>query len=218
MKVLGVEVKPSVEDKQRVLDVPAIDMTDAPTDQPARSQPSAASGGGGATAARRRGAADAKPKRAARRQAKSRKENLSSSGPSRRRDGSVARETFEAVERLVSGGAKKTDAFKQVAEESGRSAGTVATTYYRVAGNQASPSGKESGRGARAKTPRAKNQRRSSAAASTSRSRTTRGTDLDRLAGQMISTLSQLAEVVSQQSRELAELRARVDGIRQAVR
>ena len=34
----------------------------------------------------------------------------------------------------------------------------------------------------------------------------------------MISTLSQLAEVVSQQSRELAELRARVDGIRQAFR
>jgi hypothetical protein len=47
--------------------------------------------------------------------------------------GQVGRQTYEAVQALVSGGMKKTEAFAKVASDTDRSAATVATAYYRVA-------------------------------------------------------------------------------------
>jgi hypothetical protein len=49
------------------------------------------------------------------------------------RRGDVGRQTYEAVQRYTSQGMKATEAFARVAEETNRSAATVATAYYRMA-------------------------------------------------------------------------------------
>lgn len=57
-----------------------------------------------------------------------------SSQPSAR--GSIGPETYAQVRRLIDRGMNKTEAFAQVARETGRSAATVTTTYYRIAKRQ----------------------------------------------------------------------------------
>jgi hypothetical protein len=47
--------------------------------------------------------------------------------------GAVGRATFDRVQQLVNNGMTRSAAFAAVAEESGRSAATVATSFYRVA-------------------------------------------------------------------------------------
>jgi hypothetical protein len=47
--------------------------------------------------------------------------------------GSIGPETYDAVKKLIDAGMNKTEAFAQVAKETGRSAATVTTTYYRIA-------------------------------------------------------------------------------------
>ena len=47
--------------------------------------------------------------------------------------GDIGRQTYEDVRKLVEQGMKKTEAFAKVAKESGRSANTVMTQYYRTA-------------------------------------------------------------------------------------
>jgi hypothetical protein len=47
--------------------------------------------------------------------------------------GGIGRHTFELVHALISSGKKPTEAFAIVAADTGRSAATVATAYYRVA-------------------------------------------------------------------------------------
>ena len=48
--------------------------------------------------------------------------------------GEIGKQTFEAVHALVhKSGMKTTEAFKKVASETGRSVGTVQTSYYRIA-------------------------------------------------------------------------------------
>ena len=48
--------------------------------------------------------------------------------------GEIGKQTFDAVHALVhKGGMKTTEAFKKVAAETGRSVGTVQTSYYRIA-------------------------------------------------------------------------------------
>ncbi len=47
--------------------------------------------------------------------------------------GGVGRASYEAVRRHIDEGKKATEAFKLVAEQTGRSAATVQTAYYRVA-------------------------------------------------------------------------------------
>jgi hypothetical protein len=49
------------------------------------------------------------------------------------RDGSVGKETFDQVEALLKQGKSKSEAFAQVASDSGKNAGTVSANYYRVA-------------------------------------------------------------------------------------
>jgi predicted nucleic acid-binding Zn-ribbon protein len=50
--------------------------------------------------------------------------------------GSIGPATYAAVKRLKDQGMDVTKAFEKVAKESGRSAATVATTYYRIAKQQ----------------------------------------------------------------------------------
>jgi len=59
-------------------------------------------------------------------------ENAESGGGGR---GNVSRQTYERVRELLSGGGDLTTraAFEVVAEETGRSVGTVQTAYYRIA-------------------------------------------------------------------------------------
>ena len=53
--------------------------------------------------------------------------------PKSNRDGSVGRDNFKQVEALLKQGKNKTEAFKQVAADTGKNSGTVAANYYRVA-------------------------------------------------------------------------------------
>jgi hypothetical protein len=47
--------------------------------------------------------------------------------------GSIGRASYEAVRKHIDDGKKATQAFKLVAQETGRSAATVQTAYYRIA-------------------------------------------------------------------------------------
>jgi hypothetical protein len=54
-------------------------------------------------------------------------------GETRSGRGTIGRQTFERAHTLIGAGTKPTAAFAIVASETGRSAATVATAYYRVA-------------------------------------------------------------------------------------
>jgi hypothetical protein len=47
--------------------------------------------------------------------------------------GEIGKQTYEAVKAHITNGRKATEAFKLVAQETGRSVGTVQTSYYRIA-------------------------------------------------------------------------------------
>ena len=54
--------------------------------------------------------------------------------PPETKRGEIGKQTFDAVHALVhKSGMKTTEAFKKVAAETGRSVGTVQTSYYRIA-------------------------------------------------------------------------------------
>jgi hypothetical protein len=67
------------------------------------------------------------------------------------RDGSVGRETYQAVNKLVDGGKSRTEAIAAVAAERKQQEGTVSANYYRVARAQ----GKTPGRPATRSRPAA---------------------------------------------------------------
>jgi hypothetical protein len=195
MKVLGMEVPPAAAEREPVLDVPAIDMTE-------QSNTSATDVGSADVAkpSRRRQTGKQKPRRAATTKAATGK---------RTRDGSVGRETFAAVEALMKQGSSKTDAFKAVAEKTNRSTGTVATTYYRVTRSQAA----DRPRRGKASTP-PRSHRRSAVPAAARSSTGTESHDIDRLASSLVQSVNALAAVVRAQSGEIAVLRRRLDGVR----
>lgn len=132
------------------------------------------------------------------------------------RDGSVGKETFEQVEALVKQGKRKSEAFAQVATDTGKNTGTVSANYYRVA---------------RANGTVKPRPRRSSAAKATSRPTTGRAAagrtgrqsassdgDLDRLTADLVSNVQALAKAMQAQSQEVADLRQRLDGVRSLVK
>jgi hypothetical protein len=211
MKVLGVEVPPAEAEKEPVVDVPAIDMTE-------RSETAAADDSRPEVAkpARRRRAA--KPKA---RQAKAAK----AAGPTLR-DGSVGRTTFAAVEALVKEGSSKTDAFKAVAKDTNRSAGTVAATYYRVARSKGTVKPRRGRETETATAPSAPKRRSAGRRGARSDAGTTQNPgrisaqhapqhrDIDRLATSLVESVNALADVVKAQTDEVADLRRRLDGLR----
>jgi hypothetical protein len=206
MRVLGVELPPAAAEREPVLDVPAIDMTE-------QSDTAAPDAGSGAVAkpVRRRAV---KPK--ARRATTVRK----SATPKQTRDGSVGRETFAAVEALVQEGSSKTDAFKTVGASTKRSAGTVAATYYRVARSEGA-----------VKQPRGRGKATTTTHSATTRSAGRRGarsspgtapggrsgrqaSDIDRLTDDLVQSVNELAAAMKSQTQQVADLRRRLDGVR----
>lgn len=128
------------------------------------------------------------------------------------RDGSVGKETFDQVEALLKQGKSKSEAFAQIASDSGKNAGTVAANYYRVA---------------RANGSMRPRRRRTSATKATSRSTARRATgrrtdrqssngsgEIDRLTAELVSNVQALAKAMQAQSQEVSDLRQRLDGVR----
>jgi hypothetical protein len=62
------------------------------------------------------------------------------------RDGSVGRETYESVNKLVDGGKTRTEAFAMVAVDRKQQEGTVSANYYRVARAHSKTSGRSATR------------------------------------------------------------------------
>jgi hypothetical protein len=219
MKVLGVEVPPAEAEKEPVLDVPAIDMTKAQQEATAAE---AATEDVAKPARRSRG----RPKPTARRsqrttKAEASKRRTKADAPKRTRDGSVGRETFEAVEALVRDDKNKSQAFQAIAEKTGRSAATVAANYYRVA--RASGAMKpRRGRGKATTGPGAKPRSTRRSARSDNSLQPARVSaqdakglrDIDRLANELVQSVDELAAVMKAQTREVADLRQRLDGVR----
>jgi hypothetical protein len=121
------------------------------------------------------------------------------------RTGEIGEQIFEQVEKLVSeDGLKRQEAFQRISEESGRRAGTVAANYYRVARKRGGGS------------VRSRSASRSTAA-STRRARRD-GSDITRLADELVSNVQALAAAVVEQQRQTSELEQRLEAVRSALR
>jgi hypothetical protein len=225
VKVLGVEVQPAEVDKEPVLDIPAIVMTDAAeaSDGPALAASDATSSkpkarnARASKAASRQGRAKRRTRPASKAATTSLPERRTGrtkaaaprESPKRPRDGSIGRETLAAVEALVSQGKTKSEAFKQIARDTGKNSGTVAAAYYRVARLNGTVKPRPP-RARAAVTPRA---RRQSGPRSVFRGRAASiGQDVDHIVGQLIASVQALTEAVKAQDAEVRELRSRLDG------
>jgi methyl-accepting chemotaxis protein len=125
------------------------------------------------------------------------------------RDGSIGKETFDQVEALLKQGRSKTEAFAQIASDSGKNAGTVAANYYRVA--RANGSVKPRRRRRKATTP----ARATTATASRRARQSSNGNgEIDRLTADLVSNVQALAKAMQAQSQEVSDLRQRLDGVR----
>ena len=133
--------------------------------------------------------------------------------PKRTRDGSVGRDTFQQVEALLKRGMNKTEAFKQVADTTGKNSGTVAANYYRVARAKgavkprkplvkASPTTAKRGRQKTAQSVRRPSNSRSGNNAQ----------GVDQIVGQLVANVQAMTEAVKAQDAEVRELRGRLDG------
>lgn len=110
--------------------------------------------------------------------------------PARR--GEVGEEIYEQVEQLVTAGKiRRTEAFRRIAEQTGRREGTVAANYYRVARKRGQ------GRPRRAHEPRGDRRR----------TRTDAGSATGAL-GQLRDALEALGSAIKSQEQELQRLRA----------
>jgi hypothetical protein len=114
----------------------------------------------------------------------------------RPRRGEVGRQTYERVQQLIGEGHKATESFALVANETGRSAATVATAYYRVA--RSMPGG-----GGVRQRPRRGRPRGSTTARGGQRARTTQG-----LVRELTEAADRLARHAEQLERDLASARA----------
>jgi hypothetical protein len=157
---------------EKVLDIPAIDMTDAAL---------------------------------AKRQ----------SGRKTRRDGSIGRATFDAVNKLVADGSMtKQAAFAVYGKQTKTQPGTVSANYYRVARAEGTVSRKGRGttaaRSSATDVVSAKPARRGHPAAST-------GSGLDATLASLVSGMEELASALKQEQAETADLRRRLDGLRALV-
>jgi hypothetical protein len=223
MKVLGVEVSPVVAEKEPVLDVPTMVMSDpAPTaasneatdsvaarrkarDARASKAPSTR----GRSKRRGRPAANAKAEEVSRGQRRAATPSALRGSSKRRRDGSVGRETFAAVEVLVKKGKTKTEAFRQVAEDTGKNSGTVAAAYYRMA----RASGAVKPRQGRATQPRQGNMRRRARVSQQGQGVSTQDR-VEQVLSQLLVSVEALAEAVRAQDAEVRVLRGRLGRVR----
>jgi hypothetical protein len=125
------------------------------------------------------------------------------------RDGSVGKETFDQVEALLKQGKSKSEAFAQVASDSGKNAGTVSANYYRVA--RANGTVKPRGRRRKAATP----PRAARATAGRRGGQSSNGSGgIDRLTADLVINVQALAKAMQAQSQEVSDLRQKLDGVR----
>jgi hypothetical protein len=103
--------------------------------------------------------------------------------------GSIGERTYKDVRRLIDGGMTRTAAFEKVAKDTGRSAATVATTFYRIARSQPDGGGVR-----RTATRGARGARKATAA------------QADRLATDARQAIDALHKHVAEMERQLAEL------------
>ena len=215
MKVLGVEVPPARVEKEPVLDVPAINMTDdaAPELLINATRPTSSSKAESSKPKTRRSPA----KRSVRSKTGAKRPSARAAkvAPKRTRDGSVGRETFEAVEALLKQGRNKTEAFKLVAADAGRNVGSVQAAYYRVA----HASGAVKPRTPRAKAvPTTTRRRRQDATQSASRRKSVRAGNgngsVDQIVSQLTANVAALTEAVKAQDAEIRSLKGRVASVR----
>ena len=236
MKVLGVDVQPRVE-KEPLLDVPAIVMTDAtpeasgPPDTtdaaPAKrkapnTRASKATSQQGRSKSRRRPAAKAATASPSQRRAA--KAAAQETSTKRTRDGSVGRETFAAVQALVKQGKSKTDAFNLVAAETGRNSGTVAANYYRAAraSGAVKPRSTRRSRGTPSRVEGVSTEGTGGQPSSQNSLRLVRVSardsdqlrEIDRLTKELVKSVNDLTTAMKAQSLEVADLRQRLAGIR----
>ncbi|MGI9116119.1 MAG: hypothetical protein ACR2JV_00605 [Gaiellales bacterium] len=106
--------------------------------------------------------------------------------------GSIGPETYARVKKLIDGGMNKTEAFAQVAKETGRSAATVTTTYYRIAKRQPGGGGV-----------------RTTAKAATRSTRKAVGGQAERLTADARAAIDALHQHVAQLEAQLEELSAK---------
>lgn len=199
-QVLGVDVQPTVV-KDPVMDVPAIDMTDAVVTSQKPPAPARKTSTRRATSGRKQ-----RPTAKAR-------------APSKRtRDGSVGRDTFVQVEALVKEGKTKTAAFKQIAHTTGRNSSTVAANYYRVtrAGGAVKP-GKRRAKAAPARATRGRQRAAQSIRHPSSVGSGNGVNGVDQIVGQLVASVHALTEAVKSQDAEVRKLRGRLDRLRGAI-
>jgi hypothetical protein len=120
-----------------------------------------------------------------------------SDGPGGR--GTIGRQTFERAHTLISSGKKPTEAFAIVAAETGRSAATVATAYYRVARTIPGGAGVK-------QRPRRGRRAATAAPAQAAASRRT-GSTTGELLRQLVDAAAALGQHVERLERENAEYR-----------
>ena len=139
-------------------------------------------------------------------------------GVPRARDGSVGRQTVQAVEGLLRQGTTKTEAFQVITAEMGRSSGAVAANYYRVIRT----SGRTGQRKSRidavrpTPTPSGSNAPRSVGRPS-SKSHNDRES-VDQSLATLVASLVALTDAVRAQDAERKELRNRLDSARRRLR
>jgi hypothetical protein len=111
--------------------------------------------------------------------------------------GGVGRQTFERAHALISSGEKPTEAFAIVAADTGRSAATVATAYYRVARTIPGGAGVKQ---------RARRSRRSASAGTAAAPRRS-GTTTTELVRRLVDAAAALGQHVERLEKENAEYR-----------
>jgi hypothetical protein len=112
------------------------------------------------------------------------------------------------VEKLVSEeGLKRQEAFQRISQESGRRAGTVAANYYRVAR-------KRGGGSVRSRSTTS----RSTASSTRTRGARRDGSDMTRLADELVANVQALAAAVVEQQHQTRELEQRLEAVRSALR
>ena len=114
--------------------------------------------------------------------------------------GSIGPETYDAVKKLIDAGMNKTEAFAQVAKETGRSAATVTTTYYRIAKR------KPGGGGVRTSAKSAKAATRKAVGGQTDRLAADARAAIDAL-HQHVAALEAQLEELAQKSHELERIK-----------
>ncbi len=117
----------------------------------------------------------------------------------------VGIQDFESVTALVGGGIKVGDAISRVASGRGASRAAVSANFYTARRRSA---------GGTTKARRA-SQRRS--AATPSRAKAIGRGDVDAIARDLVANVKALVEMVKSQSREVADLRAKLDAARKVI-